>query len=61
MTFASGYTNGKQGYLPNEEVFPYGSYEVDVCLYVSGTAEIVADTLLDALNKQAELRNASLS
>jgi hypothetical protein len=59
MTFASGYTNGSFGYLPAEHAFPYGSYEVDTCKYARGSAEELADALLELLKQQDEARNGA--
>ncbi len=49
--FATAYTNGSPGYLPTEEAWSYGSYEVDVTKVERGTAEAVQAKLLDMLNQ----------
>ena len=59
MTFASGYTNGAYGYLPASHAFPHHGYEVDTCKYVRGSAEIIADTLLELLDQQKLARENS--
>ena len=49
-TISCGYTDGSLGYLPSEEAFPHGQYEVYACKFVSGTGEICARKLVELLN-----------
>ncbi len=52
MTFVCGYTNGSNSYVPADDSFPHGGYEVSKCHYVQGTAEAVVEELLTMLNAQ---------
>ena len=52
MTFVCGYTNGSNSYVPADDCFPNGGYEVGKCHYVQGTAEAVVDELLVMLREQ---------
>ena len=46
MTFACAYANGHLGYMPPDEIFPNGGYEVLKSFFVPGTAEnAVAENL----------------
>lgn len=54
MTFLVTCANGDAGYLPSDAAFEHGCYEVYITKCVRGTAESVADTLLDMLT---ELKN----
>ena len=49
MTMVSAYTNGSFGYIPAEEAFPNGGYEVESCRYVKGTAEQIEEKLVSLL------------
>ena len=57
-TFVLGYTNGNEGYMPTTEarnyVQPDGSivacYETNNCKYPDGTAEVLRDMFISALN-----------
>jgi len=49
MTFMCAYTNGSYGYIPTLEAFPNGGYEVNACVYIPGTGEQVADSLIALL------------
>ena len=49
MTMISAYTNGSYGYIPAEEAFPNGGYEVESCRYVKGTAEEIEEKLVSML------------
>jgi len=51
MTFVLYLCNGGQGYIPSEDFFDYGSYEVDTTYYVRGTAEQLADNMLQMLGE----------
>ena len=55
-TFSCGYTGGSNGYMATDDMFPHGEYEVYSCRYVSGTAEMCAQALVDALT---EMKSAS--
>ena len=48
--FATAYTNGSPGYVPTEEAWSYGSYEVDVTAVERGTAEAVQAEIMDMLD-----------
>lgn len=50
-TFASGYTNGGNGYFPTIECFEYGAYEADTAKIACGTAEAVADRFVEMLEE----------
>ncbi len=39
MTFTLAYSNGSFGYMPPDEIFPHGEYEVYVSRFEQGTAE----------------------
>lgn len=55
-TFVITYANGRQGYLPSQDVWDYktadGSvaYELTICYFAQGTAEQVAQELVSMLN-----------
>ena len=51
MTFILYLCNGGQGYIPSEDFFDYGSYEVDTTYYVRGTAEQLAQNMLEMLGE----------
>ncbi len=55
-TFSCGYTGGSNGYMPTDDMFPHGEYEVYSCRYVSGTAEQCVAELVKALT---EMHSAS--
>ena len=40
MTFINGLSGGTYGYMPTQEAFPHGGYEVVVCPYTAGCAEL---------------------
>ena len=48
-TIIMTYANGRSGYLPSEEVWDYGAYELTICYYKRGTAEDVAQELVSML------------
>ena len=51
-TFIVGYSYpGGGGYIPTREGFKNGGYEADNCMFAPGTAEEIADTLLDMLEE----------
>jgi len=49
-TIVITYANGRSGYLPSQEVWEYGAYELTICYYKQGTAEEVVQQLLSMLN-----------
>lgn len=49
--FATAYTNGSLGYVPTEDAWSYGSYEVDVTKVERGTAEAVQAKIVDMLDE----------
>lgn len=51
MTFICGYANSVKGYLPSALAWENSGYEVVVSLYAPGTAETIADTFVDMLNR----------
>jgi len=51
-TFTCGYTDGSMGYMPSDDAFPHGQYEVYACKFVSGTGEICADKLVELLSAE---------
>lgn len=57
-TFSCGYTGGSNGYMPTDDMFPHGEYEVYSCRYVSGTAELCVAELVNALT---EMHSSSAS
>ena len=50
MTFTCAYTNGSFGYMPPDEIFPHGEYEVYVSRFEAGTAEKCAEEILRMLH-----------
>ncbi|MBO5317217.1 MAG: hypothetical protein J6A74_02105 [Oscillospiraceae bacterium] len=52
MTFVLTLTNGKNGYMPTQECWDYeGCYEVGMCNYARGTAELMEKEYLQALQE----------
>ena len=51
LTLTLGYTNGYVGYVPNEASYGYKSHEATASVFVPGTAEAVADELVDMLKQ----------
>ena len=49
MTFILSCTNGSNGYIASEPAFEYGSYEVHNRVFVRGTGEELANTMVDML------------
>ena len=49
MTFVCGYTNGSNGYMPSSFAFTRGGYEVDTTYFVQGTAELLAQEMVNLL------------
>ena len=44
------YCNGSNGYFPTRRAFAYGCYEGDTCRYEVGSAERMADELIEMLD-----------
>jgi hypothetical protein len=58
FTFYFGYTNGWLGYLPTEEEYKHGGYEVDVvCPYTPVTGRELTESVTSYL--QGEMRSVS--
>ncbi len=51
MTFINGLSGGTYGYMPTLEAFPHGGYEVVVCPYEPGCAELFVAEMQTLLNK----------
>ncbi|MBR5295434.1 MAG: hypothetical protein IKU24_02450 [Clostridia bacterium] len=51
MTFTCSYSNAHQSYMPPDEIFPHGGYEVYVSRFVSGTAETTVNTIVSMLQE----------
>ncbi len=51
MTFNCSYSNGHLGYMPPDEIFPHGSYEVVKAFFVPGTAEQAVTESIRMLNE----------
>ncbi len=54
FNFVLGYTNDARGYIPQEEAFAVGGYEVYSCRFVKGTAEKISAQAIKQLNKLYE-------
>ena len=50
MTIIATLCNRARGYFPSEDIYEYGSYEVDVTKYVKGTGEELAELFVSMLN-----------
>ena len=50
MTFVCTNSGGNYGYIPSQEAFPHGAFEVEKCQFVSGTAEGLVSKCLELLN-----------
>lgn len=50
-TLIMGYTGNHLGYMPDSATFETGSYEADICKFVPGTGEKIAECLVDALHE----------
>ena len=51
MSFVITVSNGEMGYIPTQECWDYpGCYEVGMCYFERGTAEIMEKAFLDTLN-----------
>lgn len=53
-TMMLAYCNDSRGYFPNHDAFSYGCYEVDTHIFSEGSAEEMAETLVDMLNELKE-------
>lgn len=51
FTMMLAYCNDSRGYFPNHDAFRYGCYEVDTHLFSEGSAEEMAETLVDMLKE----------
>lgn len=51
MTVVMTYANEHVSYIASKEAFDYGCYEADIRRFTRGTAETVAETLVDMLKK----------
>ncbi len=51
MTFNCSYSNGHLGYMPPDEIFPHGGYEVVKAFFVSGTADNAVAESVRMLNE----------
>ena len=54
MTFTLAYANGALGYMPAEEIFPHGGYEVYVSRFAQGTPEKCVKELTRMLREQKQ-------
>lgn len=52
MTFTCSYSNAHQSYMPPDEIFPHGEYEVYVSRFEAGTAEMTVNAIVSMLNEQ---------
>ena len=50
-TLHFSYSNGTNTYMPDLQTWATGSYEVDTAIFVEGSAELVAETLLKMINE----------
>ncbi len=50
MTFTCSYSNAHQSYMPPDEIFPHGEYEVYVSRFEAGTAEMTVNEIVSMLN-----------
>jgi len=55
QTIVLGYTNGCIGYVPNEEAYPYGGYEVSSAYRYYGTLMLKPETDKQIRNAAVEL------
>ncbi len=51
MTFTCSYSNAHQSYMPPDEIFPHGGYEVYVSRFVAGTAEMAVNEIVSMLQE----------
>ena len=51
FTFFSGFSNGHFNYLPTDQAIEEGGYEVDVSPFAAGSAGIVTNASLDAIDR----------
>lgn len=54
LTMMLAYCNDSRGYFPNHNAFRYGCYEVDTHVFSEGSAEGMAETLVDMLKELKE-------
>lgn len=53
-TMMLAYCNDSRGYFPNHDAFRYGCYEVDTHVFAEGSAEEMAEVLVDMLREVKE-------
>jgi len=51
ITYLVGYCFDGQGYMPDKDSFDNGGYEVLSCRYAKGAGEILADKIIELINK----------
>jgi predicted small lipoprotein YifL len=51
MTFINSLSGGTYGYMPTEDAFPHGGYEVVVCPYTQGCAELFVEEMGKLINQ----------
>jgi len=51
ITYLVGYSFDGQGYMPDKDSFNNGGYEVLSCRYAQGAGEILADKIIELINK----------
>ncbi len=56
MTFNCSYSNGHLGYMPPDEVFPHGGYEVVKAFFVKGTAD---EAVLESVRMLKDCKSAN--
>ena len=49
MTFSCAYTNGSYGYIPSDDIWDHGQYEVYTTRYAKGTGEKLVDAMVGLL------------
>ncbi len=54
LTFMCPYSNGMESYIATDEAFDNGGYEVYSTVYERGSAEKIADGIIELINKLAE-------
>jgi len=54
LTFMCAYSNGMTSYIATDEAFDNGGYEVYSTVYVRGTAEKIADEIVELIGELAE-------
>ncbi len=54
LTFMCAYSNGMIGYIPADYAYENGGYEVYSRIYTPGSAEIIADKIIELIGEVAE-------